>query len=62
MSGTDPAELETVRKNFVEKHCGVSDKEKGAAAVSAVAEQMAGAGIKMKNRAAFYYLVEAKLG
>lgn len=61
VSGTDPAELETVRKNFVEKHCGVSDKEKGAAAVSAVAEQMGGAGIKMKNRAAFYYLVEHKL-
>ncbi|PCJ63920.1 MAG: hypothetical protein COA58_14915 [Bacteroidetes bacterium] len=62
VSGTDPAELETVRKNFVEKHCGVSDKDKGAAAVSAVAEQMGGAGIKMKNRAAFYYLVEEKLG
>jgi len=62
VSGTDPAELETVRKNFVEKHCGVSDKDKGAAAVSAVAEQMGGAGIKMKNRAAFYYLVQEKLG
>lgn len=61
VSGSDPAELETVRKNFVEKHCGVSDKDKGAAAVSAVAEQMGGAGIKMKNRAAFYYLVEDKL-
>jgi mevalonate pyrophosphate decarboxylase len=62
VAGTDSAELETVRKNFAEKHCGVSDKDKGAAAVSAVAEQMGGAGIKMKNRAAFYYLVQEKLG
>lgn len=62
VSGTDASELETVRTNFVVKHCGVSDKEKGAAAVSAVAEQMGGAGIKMKNRAAFYYLVQDKLG
>lgn len=61
VSGSDPAELETVRKNFVVKHCGVSDKDKGAAAVSAIAEQMGGAGIKMKNRAAFYYLVQEKL-
>jgi len=53
VSGTDDSELETVRKNFVEKHCGVSDKDKGAAAVKAVAEQIGGAGIKMKNRAAF---------
>ena len=62
VSGTDASELETVRKNFVVKHCGVSDKEKGAAAVRDVAEQMGSAGIKMKNRAAFYYLVEHKLG
>ncbi len=61
VAGTDPAELETVRKNFVEKHCGVSDKDKGAAAVSSVADSMGAAGIKMKNRAAFYYLVENKL-
>ncbi len=62
VSATDPNELETVRKNFVEKHCGVADKPKGAAAVIAVAEQMGGAGIRMKNRADFYYLVEHKLG
>lgn len=62
VSGSDPAELETVRKNFVVKHCGESDKDKGAAAVTAVAEQMGGAGIKMKNRAAFYYLVAEKIG
>ena len=62
VAGTDPKELETVRTNFVVKHCGVSDKEKGAAAVSAVAKEMGAAGIKLKNRAAFYYLVEKKLG
>lgn len=62
VAGTDPKELETVRTNFVVKHLGVKDKEKGAAAVSAVAKEMGAAGIKLKNRAAFYYLVEHKLG
>jgi hypothetical protein len=38
----------------------MSDKD--AAAVSAVTEQMGGAGIKMKNRAAFYSLAQENLG
>jgi len=59
VSGTDPKELETVRKNFVVKKLEIEDKDKGAAAVSAVAEKMKG--IKMKNRAAFYYLVQKEL-
>ena len=59
VSGTDPAELETVRKNFVVKKLEIEDKEKGAAAVSKVAEKMSS--IKMKNRAAFYYLVQKEL-
>lgn len=60
VSGGDPAELETVRKNFVVKKLGVEDKDKGAAAVQKVADQMSG--IKMKNRVAFYYMVQKELG
>ena len=55
VSGADESELETVRKNFVVKKLNINDKEKGAAAVSAVAGKMKG--IRMKNRAAFYYMV-----
>lgn len=62
VTGTDENELETVRINFVVKHCGEGDKSKGAAAVSAVASKMGEAGTKMKNRAAFYYMVKQKLG
>lgn len=59
VAGTDPKELETVRKNFVEKKLEITDKEKGAAAVSKVAEKMKSH--RMKNRAAFYYLVQKEL-
>ena len=60
VSGADPSERETVRKNFVVKKLNIDDKDRGAAAVSAVAEKMSG--IRMKNRAAFYYLVQKELG
>lgn len=60
VAGTDPSELETVRKNFVEKKLGVTDKDQGAAVVKKVAEQMSS--IKMKSRVAFYYLVQKELG
>ena len=60
VSGTDPVELETVRKNFVVKKLGVEDADKGAAAVAKVAEKMSG--IRMKNRVAFYYMVQKELG
>lgn len=59
VAGTDPSELETVRKNFVEKKLGIKDKEKGMAAVSAVADRMSAS--RAKNRAAFYYLVQKSL-
>ena len=59
VSGTDPSELETVRKNFVVKKLGIEDKDKAMAAINDVAGAMLG--IKMKNRAAFYYLVQQKL-
>ncbi len=54
VAGSDPSELETVRKNFVEKKMGIDDKDKGTELVNAVAEKMSI--IRMKNRAAFYYL------
>lgn len=60
VSGTDPSELETVRKNFVEKKLGVMDKDQGAAVVSKIADRMSGT--KMKSRVAFYYLIQKELG
>jgi len=59
VSGTDPAELETVRKNFVVKKLGIDDKAKGEAAINKVAEKMSG--IRQKNRVAFYYMVQKEL-
>ena len=59
VSGKDPAELETVRRNFVEKKLGVTDKDKAMSAITKVADKMSG--IRMKNRAAFYYLVQKEL-
>lgn len=60
VSGTDESELETVRRNFVEKKLGVSDKDKAMAAINSVAGKMSG--IRMKSRPAFYYLVQQELG
>lgn len=59
VSGTDESELETVRRNFVEKKLGVSDKGKGMGAINSVAGKMSG--IRMKSRPAFYYLVQQEL-
>lgn len=59
VAASDPKELETVRKNFVVKKLGIDDKEKGTEAVAEVAKQMSGS--RLKNRAAFYYLLHRKL-
>lgn len=59
VAGTDPSELETVRKNFIEKKCGVSDHKKGMAVAESVAKKMGA--IRNKNRAAFYYLCKREL-
>lgn len=59
VSTGDESELETVRRNFVVKKLGVDDKEKGMKAVQAVGEKMSG--IRMKSRAAFYYLLQDQL-
>ncbi len=55
VSGSDESELETVRKNFVEKKLGVTDNAKAMKAIHSVAEKMSG--IRMKSRPAFYYMV-----
>lgn len=60
VAGTDASELETVRKNFIEKKCGETDKDKGTAVAKKVADTMKA--IKMKNRAAFYYLCKKEVG
>jgi len=59
VSGKDASELETVRRNFVEKKLGITDREKAMSAIGKVAEKMSG--IKMKSRPAFYYLVQQEL-
>ncbi|OED42725.1 hypothetical protein AB833_05640 [Chromatiales bacterium (ex Bugula neritina AB1)] len=59
VAGTDPSELETVRRNFVVKKLNVTDTDKGNLAVAEVAKKMASS--RMKNRAAFYYLVKQQL-
>ncbi|WP_159021923.1 DUF2853 family protein [Formosa sp. L2A11] len=59
VSGTDASELETVRRNFVEKKLGVKDKDKAMAAITSVVGKMSA--IKMKSRPAFYYLVSEAL-
>ncbi len=60
VSGQDESELETVRRNFVEKKLGISDKDKAMTAINSVVEKMSS--IRMKSRPAFYYLVQDKLG
>ena len=59
VSGKDPSELDTVRRNFVEKKLGVADKEKAMKVIHSVAEKMSG--IRAKSRPAFYYMVEDEL-
>jgi len=60
VSGTDPVELETVRTNFVVKKLGITDKDKAMTAINSVVKKMSS--VRMKNRAAFYYMVQKELG
>lgn len=59
VSGKDPSELETVRRNFAEKKLGVTDKEKAMTAINTVVDKMSA--IRTKSRPAFYYLLETEL-
>jgi len=58
VAGSDPKEMETVRRNFVVKKLGIDDEDKGKALCKEVAEQMSDS--RLKNRAAFYYLCQKK--
>jgi len=58
VAGSDPKELETVRRNFLVKKLRVDDEETGKAICADVAKQMSNS--RVKNRAAFYYLCQKK--
>ena len=55
VSGTNHSKFETVRRNFIEKKLGVSDKDKVMAAIKSVTIKMSS--IRIKSRPALYYLV-----
>jgi len=59
VSCSDSAELETVRKNFVEKKLGMTDDNHDA--IKKVCETM-GSSNRNKYRAIFYYLLVKELG
>jgi hypothetical protein len=59
VSCSDESELETVRKNFVEKKLGLKDDDH--TAIKSVCEQM-GSSNRNKYRAIFYYLLVKELG
>lgn len=61
VSGTDPKELETVKKNFLIKKLGLSDSPKLDEAINEVVEQI-GKSERNKYRAVFYYLLAKKFG
>ena len=59
VSGKDPSELDTVRRNFAEKKLVVTDKDKTIKAIHSVADKMSG--IRAESRPAFYCLVKDEL-
>lgn len=60
VAASNKKELETVRKNFVVKKCGVTDVAKGEKAIAAAAEKMSS--VRKKYRGVFYYILAKKLG
>ena len=60
VSCSDDSELETVRKNFVEKKLNITDVEKADTAIKAVCEKMKGD--RTKSRVTYYYLLVEELG
>ena len=56
----DPAELETLKKNFLIKKLGLSDADGLDDAIAAVGEKMKG--VSRKNRLTVYYLLAQQLG
>jgi hypothetical protein len=59
VSCSDDSELDTVKKNFVEKKLEVTDDERADAAIKEVCEKMKGD--RSKNRLTFYYLLTEEL-
>ncbi len=60
VAGSDPKEMETVRRNFLVKKLGIKDEEKGKTICADVARKMVDS--RLKNRAAFYYLCQKQVG
>lgn len=56
VSGSDPAELERIAKNFVMKKLGVKDMEKAKAGIDQALETY-GRSNRTKYRAVFYYIL-----
>jgi len=61
VSGSDPKELETVKKNFLMKKLGLPDSPKLDNAIEKVIEKM-GKSNRNKYRAIVYYLLVKELG
>lgn len=61
VSGSDPKELETVKKNFLIKKLGLTDGPELDEAIAEVVEQL-GKSERNKYRAAVYYLLTKKFG
>ena len=62
VAGSDPKELETVRKNFVAKKLGVTDADTANAAIASIMELYKSKGVRTKYRAVVYYLLAKELG
>jgi len=60
VSCSDPAELETVKKNFLMKKLGLKDGPRLDEAIKKVCEQMKAD--RRKSRAVFYYLLTKDMG
>ncbi len=60
VSCSDPAELDTVKKNFLIKKLGMSDGPELDAAIKEVCESMKET--RQKSRVTFYYLLTKKFG
>ncbi len=61
VSGADPKELETVKKNFLMKKLGLADSEKLDEAIAEVVEKI-GKSERKKYRAVVYYMLAEKFG
>ncbi|MEM1376307.1 MAG: DUF2853 family protein [Pseudomonadota bacterium] len=61
VSGSDPAELETVKKNFLMKKLGLADSPDLDSAIDAVMEKY-GKSNRNKYRAVVYYLLTQHFG